>query len=152
MALMLLHTRMNATPHGQRRNGVLCTALTIVLIVLHIVVVTFVIDTNSTRHISRRGWHGRWRRQTLGDTRCRMGDRDRTGLSRGMDVGLMDTVTRLSDGCTSGNLAGGSVQAGLDEILALGLGDEGLELGSRKRIHETGLGHDEQEDLSAGEG
>ena len=44
------------------------------------------------------------------------------------------------------------VEAGLDEVLALGLGDEGLELRSGEGVDEAGLGDDEQEDLRAGEG
>ena len=46
----------------------------------------------------------------------------------------------------------GRVEAGLDEVLALGLGDEGLELRSGEGVDEAGLGDDEQEDLRAGEG
>jgi len=44
------------------------------------------------------------------------------------------------------------IQAGLNEILAFRLGDERLELGGGESIDETSLGHDEKEDLSAGEG
>ena len=40
----------------------------------------------------------------------------------------------------------------LDEVLALGLGDEGLELGSGECVHETGLGDDKEQHLGAGEG
>ena len=46
----------------------------------------------------------------------------------------------------------GCVETCLDEILALGLGDEGLELGSGEGIDETGLGDDKEEDLGASEG
>ena len=43
------------------------------------------------------------------------------------------------------------VEAGLDEVLALGLGDERLELGGGEGVDEAGLGDDEEEDLGAGE-
>jgi hypothetical protein len=43
------------------------------------------------------------------------------------------------------------VKASLDEVLALGLGDERLELGGRKCVHEARLGDDEEEHLSASE-
>ena len=46
----------------------------------------------------------------------------------------------------------GCVEACLDEILALGLGDEGLELCSGEGIDETGLGDDKEEDLGPSEG
>ncbi len=46
----------------------------------------------------------------------------------------------------------GRVETCLDEVLALWLSDEGLELGGGKRVDEAGLGHDEEEDLCAGEG
>lgn len=39
----------------------------------------------------------------------------------------------------------------LDEILALGLGDEWLELWRGECVHETGLRDDEQQDLRSGE-
>ena len=45
----------------------------------------------------------------------------------------------------------GRVETCLDEILALGLGNERLELRGGKGVYETGLRHDEEEDLSAGE-
>lgn len=41
------------------------------------------------------------------------------------------------------------VEAGLYEVLAFGLGDEGLKLGGSEGVHEAGLGDDEQEDLGA---
>ena len=44
------------------------------------------------------------------------------------------------------------VEACLNEVLAFGLGDERLELRGSKGVYEPGLGHDEQEDLGAGEG
>ena len=37
----------------------------------------------------------------------------------------------------------------LDEVLALGLGDEWLELGSGEGVDKTGFGHDEEKHLSA---
>lgn len=39
----------------------------------------------------------------------------------------------------------------LNEVLALGLRDERLELGSGEGVDETGLGHDEKKHLGAGE-
>ena len=45
----------------------------------------------------------------------------------------------------------GRVETRLDEVLALGLGDEGLELGSGECVHETGLGDDKEQHLGAGE-
>ena len=45
-----------------------------------------------------------------------------------------------------------SIEACLDKVLALGLGDEGLELGGGEGIDETCLGDDEEEDLCASEG
>ena len=39
----------------------------------------------------------------------------------------------------------------LDEILALGLGDERLQLGSSEGVDETSFRHDQQEDLCASE-
>ena len=44
------------------------------------------------------------------------------------------------------------VKAGLDEVLALGLRHERLELRSCERVHETCLRHDEEKDLCAREG
>jgi hypothetical protein len=49
-------------------------------------------------------------------------------------------------------LAGGGIETGLDQVLALGLGDERLQLGGRESVDESGLGDDEQEDLGAGQG
>jgi hypothetical protein len=39
----------------------------------------------------------------------------------------------------------------LDQILPLGLGDQRLKLGCCKCIDKTGLGNDQQENLSSGE-
>lgn len=39
------------------------------------------------------------------------------------------------------------VQACLDKILALGLSDEGLQLGSGECVYEPGLAHDEEQHL-----
>lgn len=39
----------------------------------------------------------------------------------------------------------------LDQVLALGLGDQRLQLGCRKGVHESSLRDDKQKDLSAGE-
>jgi hypothetical protein len=44
------------------------------------------------------------------------------------------------------------VEASLDEVLAFGLGDEGLELCSSEGVDETCFGDDEEEDLCACEG
>ena len=40
----------------------------------------------------------------------------------------------------------------LNEVLALWLGDEGLQFGGGEGVDEAGLGDDEEEDLGAGEG
>ena len=50
-----------------------------------------------------------------------------------------------------GETALGRVEAGLDEVLAFGLGDEGLKLGGGERVDEPRLGDDEQENLGARE-
>jgi hypothetical protein len=42
-------------------------------------------------------------------------------------------------------------RAYLDQVLALGLGDQRLELGSGEGVDETSLGDDEQKDLGASE-
>lgn len=39
----------------------------------------------------------------------------------------------------------------MDQILAFGLGDERLELGSRESVDKTGLRNDQQENLGSGE-
>ena len=44
------------------------------------------------------------------------------------------------------------VKTCLNEVLAFGLGDERLELRGSKGVYESGLGHDEQENLGASEG
>jgi len=44
------------------------------------------------------------------------------------------------------------IEAGLDKILAFGLCDERLKLCGGEGVDETGLGYDEEKDLSAGEG
>ena len=46
----------------------------------------------------------------------------------------------------------GSVQACLNEIFALGLGDKRLQLCGGESVDETGLGHNEQQHLRAREG
>lgn len=51
-----------------------------------------------------------------------------------------------------GHVSWRGVQACLDEVFALGLGDEGLQLGGGEGVDEAGLGDDEQEHLGAGEG
>jgi hypothetical protein len=59
---------------------------------------------------------------------------------------------RRTDGHTGREGAVGGIEAGLDEILALGLGDEGLELGGGEGVYETRLWYDEEQDLGTGEG
>jgi hypothetical protein len=44
----------------------------------------------------------------------------------------------------------GSRRAHLDEVLALGLGDERLQLGRRERVDEARLGDDEKQHLGSG--
>jgi hypothetical protein len=44
------------------------------------------------------------------------------------------------------------IEASLDKVLALWLGDEGLELCGGESVDETSFGDDEEEDLGAGEG
>ena len=56
---------------------------------------------------------------------------------------------RCTDGHRRRKLTVRSVQACLDKILALGLGDEGLQLGSGERVDEACLTHDEEQDLGA---
>lgn len=46
----------------------------------------------------------------------------------------------------------GCAETCLDEVLALRLGDQGLELGGGEGVDEAGLGHDEKQDLCASEG
>jgi hypothetical protein len=48
-------------------------------------------------------------------------------------------------------VVGGAGAAYLDEVLALGLGDEWLQLGCGESVDETRLGDDEQQDLCASE-
>jgi len=43
----------------------------------------------------------------------------------------------------------GGVEAGLDEVLAFRLGDEGLELGGGEGVDEACFGDDEEENLGA---
>ena len=45
----------------------------------------------------------------------------------------------------------GGVEAGLNEVLAFGLGDEGLEFGSCEGVDETCLGDDQEKDLGSSE-
>ena len=46
----------------------------------------------------------------------------------------------------------GRVETSLDEILSFWLGDEGLKLGGREGVNQSGFGHDEQEYLSSSQG
>lgn len=46
----------------------------------------------------------------------------------------------------------GSIETGLDEVLALWLCDERLELGGGEGVYEAGLGDDQQKDLCACKG
>lgn len=49
-------------------------------------------------------------------------------------------------------MAGGVREATyLNEVLAFGFGDEGLEFGSCERVHEACFGHDKEKDLGTGE-
>jgi len=45
----------------------------------------------------------------------------------------------------------GGEEAYLNQVLSFGLGDEGLQFRSRKGVDQSGLGDDEQEDLSSSE-
>ena len=56
-----------------------------------------------------------------------------------------------TDGHARRQLSMGSIETGLDEVLALRLGNERLELGSGEGIDKPSLRDDEQEDLRAGE-
>lgn len=62
------------------------------------------------------------------------------------------TVDGLTDGHGRGELAVGRVETCLDEVLALWLGDERLELRGGEGIDETCLGHDKEQNLRASEG
>ena len=44
-----------------------------------------------------------------------------------------------------------SIEASLNEVFPLRLGDKGLELGRSEGVDEAGFGDNEKEDLSAGE-
>jgi hypothetical protein len=46
----------------------------------------------------------------------------------------------------------GGIETSLDKVLALGLGDKGLELGGGEGVDEAGLGDDEEQDLCASKG
>ena len=61
------------------------------------------------------------------------------------------TPKRRTHGHGRGELAVRRVETRLDEVLALRLRDERLQLGGGERVDETCLGHDEQEHLRAGE-
>jgi hypothetical protein len=43
----------------------------------------------------------------------------------------------------------GGIETSLDKVLALGLGDKGLELGGSEGVDQAGLGDDEEQDLCA---
>lgn len=58
----------------------------------------------------------------------------------------------LPNGHRGRKLAMRSVKTCLDEVLALWLRDEGLQLGGGERIDQAGLGDDEQKHLCASEG
>ena len=59
------------------------------------------------------------------------------------------TPKRRTHGHGRGELAVRRVETRLDEVLALGLGDEWLKLGGSEGVDETSLRHDEQEYLCA---
>lgn len=63
--------------------------------------------------------------------------------SLGRDIGRVNTVL-IGGGV-------GSIQTGLNEVLALGLGHEGLELRGGEGVDEAGFGDDQKKDLSSGE-
>jgi hypothetical protein len=56
-----------------------------------------------------------------------------------------------TDGHCVGEGAVGCIEASLDEVLALGLGDERLQFGGRERVDQAGFRDDEKENLCAGE-
>lgn len=61
-------------------------------------------------------------------------------------LGRVSNATRHN-----GGQRGVACAAYLDEVLALWLGDEWLQLGCGEGVDEPCLGHDEQQDLGAGE-
>jgi len=69
-----------------------------------------------------------------------------------VNVGLMDSVAWDTQRGTSWDSASGRVKACLNEVLALGLCHEWLELGSGEGIDKTGLRDDEEKNLSTSEG
>lgn len=73
--------------------------------------------------------------------RSGMGDGNRARWWLGMQIGLMNPTSSLTNGSTGRDLASGSVEAGLNEILALGLCDERLQFGSCKCVYEAGFGY-----------
>ena len=64
----------------------------------------------------------------------------------------MDSVAWDTERGTGWDSSSGRVEACLNEVLALGLCDERLELGSGEGIDKTGLRDDEEKDLSTSEG
>lgn len=110
---------------------------------------------------------------STGIVRTRSRDRGLLGVGRdGMggadvvrrfrrDIGDLDTILRAGSGfggiktrlCTSVSI--GIIQrvqaAYLDQVLALWLCDEGLEFWRREGVHQSGLGHDEEQHLGSSE-
>lgn len=104
----------------------------------------------------------------LGDAGARLLRREvlRAGLLGRLDgAGIVDAVLAAAGGFGSVEARLGSdrlavarrVRGGardapyLDQVLALGLGDQRLELGGREGVDQTGLRDDEEEDLRAGQ-
>jgi hypothetical protein len=54
------------------------------------------------------------------------------------------TTNRRSNGHARWKSAVGGIETGLDEVLALRLGDQGLELGGGEGIYEAGFGDNEE--------
>jgi hypothetical protein len=62
------------------------------------------------------------------------------------------TTHGRTDGHGVGEGAVGRIETGLDEILALRLGDERLQFGGGERVDQAGFRDDEEEDLGSGQG
>lgn len=71
------------------------------------------------------------------------------GLLDGLLLGLL--LSLLLQVVLVVGLVVGRVKTGLDEVLALGLGDQRLQLRRGERVHEPGLGHDKEKHLGAGQ-
>lgn len=155
---MLLHNTMRIMTNrtmistsDERRDGSVFR-LTSLIIILFIKIFritgssTLVSDIDSTWNISSRRRHCRRGWQPLSYTRSGMCNRNGTrgqlwGL---MNIGLMNSVSWLSDRSACRNLTCGRIKASLDEVLSFWLSDQRLELGRCERVDETGLGDDEE--------